>query len=138
MAGLKITQTGLSDVQRRLQAFGKKYPDEVGRALYLETEVEATEVKRRTPVWNPDRPLPPGHASGSLRNSVHVIGPVKSGDSYYCLIVASAPYAFVVHEDLEAIHKTGQARFIASVLDESRGTILGRVASRVDLSKTKE
>jgi hypothetical protein len=139
MAGIK--QAGIPDMQRKLRAFGRKYPDEVGRGLYLETEIEATEVKKRTPVWNPDNAVPKGHTPGSLRASVHVIGPVRVGDKVYTLIVAggtAAPYALYVHEDLEAFHKTGQAKYIESVILESRPFILQRVAARVELNRAAE
>lgn len=133
--------TGISDMQRKLRGFGRKYPDEVGRALYLETEIEATEVKRRTPVWNPDNPVPHGHVPGSLRASIHVVGPIRVGDAVYTLIVAggtAAPYALYVHEDLEAFHKTGQAKYIESVILESAPYILQRVARRVDLNRAAQ
>jgi hypothetical protein len=139
MAG--ITQTGLSDMQRRLRTFGRKYPDEIGRALYLETEIEATEVKKRTPVWNPDNPVPHGHVPGSLRASIHVIGPVRVGESVYTLIAAggtAAPYALYVHEDLEAFHRTGQAKYIESVILESAPYMMSRVAARVQLNRAAE
>lgn len=139
MAGAKFT--GTTDMQRKLRNFGRKYPDEVGAALYIETEIEATEVKRRTPVWNPDNPVPHGHVPGSLRASVHVVGPIRVGDRVYTLIVAggtAAPYALYVHEDLEAFHRTGQAKYIESVIRESAPYILARVARRVDLRRAME
>ncbi len=136
MAGIR--QTGISDMQRKLRIFGRKYPDEVGRALYLETEIEATEVKRRTPVWNPDNPVPTGHVPGSLRASIHVIGPIRIGDRVYTLIAAggtAAPYALYVHEDLEAFHRTGEAKYIESVILEAAPYLLGRVAKRVLINR---
>lgn len=47
----------------------------------------------------------------------------------------SAPYAIYVHEDLEAFHKVGQAKYIESVLMESRPFMAARVAKRIDLNK---
>lgn len=128
-------------MQRKLRTFGRKYPDEAGRALYLETEIEATEVKRRTPVWNPENPVPAGHVPGSLRASVHVIGPIRVGDRVYTLIAAggtSASYALYVHEDMEAFHRTGQAKYIESVILESQPYILQRVAKRIVLNRLTE
>jgi hypothetical protein len=128
-------------MQRKLRAFGRKYPDEVGRALYLETEIEATEVKKRTPSGTQTMRYPRGTRPGSLRASVHVIGPMRVGDKVYTLIVAggtAAPYALYVHEDLEAFHRTGQAKYIESVILESRPFILQRVAARVELNRAAE
>jgi hypothetical protein len=56
----------------------------------------------------------------------------------YALIVAggpAAPYAIYVHEDLEAIHPVGQAKFIESVLLESRPFMAARIAKRIDLNR---
>jgi hypothetical protein len=93
-------------------------------------------VKRRTPVWNSDRRLPRGRVSGALRASVRVIAPVRKGTSVFVLVAAggpSAPYAIYVHEDLDAFHKVGQAKYLESVILESRAFMAARVAKRVDL-----
>jgi hypothetical protein len=122
---------GVKEMQAKLKRFGNKFPDEVGRALFQESQVELTEVKRRTPV---DR--------GNLRSSEHVVGPViiNQGGSrlVYCLIVAggpSAPYAVYVHEDPDAFHKVGQWKYIESVIMESRQYMAARVAKRIELNR---
>lgn len=97
------------------------------RALYVEVEVEVKEVKRRTPV-----------DQGTLRGSVHQVGPTRRWRVIETMIVAggpSAPYAIYVHEDLDAFHKVGQAKFIESVILESRPFIGARVARRIDLTR---
>lgn len=118
---------GAAEVRRRLERFKKNLPEEVGAALYKETEIEAKEVKRRTPV---DR--------GNLRASVHVKGPFiyRSGKNvriFTRIAVGgpSAPYAIYVHEDLDAFHKVGQAKFLESVVLESRPYMAARVAKRL-------
>lgn len=119
--------SGVKAMQNRLRVGKKKFPDEITKALYQETEIEVTEVKRRTPVQ-----------FGNLRASVHQIGPTKIGDKYYTLIAAggpSAPYAIYVHENLEAFHKVGQAKFIESVILESRPHMAARVAKRIELNR---
>ena len=118
---------GAEAMKKRLQTFAKKFPDEVGRALYLETEIDAKEVKRRTPVRH-----------GTLRGSVHVQGPDRRWRTISTLIVAggpAAPYAVYVHENLEALHKVGQAKFLESVILESRPYITQRVAKRIELKR---
>lgn len=118
---------GFDQVQRNLRRLAIESPDEFGRALYQETEVEATESKRRTPV-----------DTGVLRASIHVEGPERSGRNISTRIVAggpAAPYALQVHEDLEAFHPVGQAKFIESTLNESRPHMANRVARRIDLNK---
>lgn len=115
----------------KLRRFAAKFPNEVGRALYIETEIELKEVKRRTPV-----------DTGELRASEHVVGPIikrsSKGPVIYCMIVAggpATPYAVYVHEDLDAFHKVGQAKFIESVLLESRPYMAMRVAKRIELNR---
>lgn len=115
------------EMRRRLLRFAEKFPNEVERALYQETEVEAKEVKRRTPV-----------DTGELRASVHVEGPTRQWRTIYTKIVAggpAAPYAIYVHEDLDAIHKVGQAKYIESVILESRPFMAARVGQRIDLNR---
>lgn len=92
--------------------------------------MDATEVKRRTPVDN-----------GTLRGTVHVEGPEIGDGMVSTSVVAggpSAPYAVIVHEDLTAQHKVGQAKFIESVIMESKATIGERVAKRVDLNRAAQ
>lgn len=116
----------------------RAFPDETASALYKETQIEATEVKRRTPVWNSDRPVPKGVVPGALRASVRVIGPQRQGARIWTLIAAggpSAPYAIFVHENLDDFHKIGQAKYIESVILESRPSIGMRVARRIDLAR---
>jgi hypothetical protein len=40
-----------------------------------------------------------------------------------------------VHEDLTALHKIGQAKYLESVIMESRPFMAARVARRMDLNK---
>jgi hypothetical protein len=114
-------------MQRRLLRLKQKFPDEVGRALYVETEIEVKEVKRRTPV-----------DKGPLRASVHQEGPTRNWRTIGTSIVAggpAAPYAIYVHENLEAFHPVGQAKFIESVILESRPHMGARVAKRIELQR---
>lgn len=118
---------GAAEMRARLLRLAQRLPNELARAIYQETEIEATEVKRRTPV-----------DEGTLRGTVHVEGPFQERRMIYTKIVAggpAAPYAVYVHEDLEAFHKVGQAKFIESVLLESTSHLLARVARRIDLNR---
>jgi hypothetical protein len=113
----------------KLRSVSKSMPQLIAAALYQETEVEAKEAKRRTPV-----------DTGNLRASIHVIGPKWRNNSryVYCLIAAggpAAPYAIYVHENLEAFHKVGQAKYIESVVLEARQHMARRVARRIQLNK---
>lgn len=105
----------------------KAFPQEVMRAVFQEVEVETKEVKKGTPV-----------RKGTLRGTVHQVGPKHEGQIISSTIVAggpAAPYAFFVHENLDAIHKVGRAKYIEAVLQESRPHIARRVARRIDLNR---
>lgn len=118
--------SGVAALSRKLTRLKEKFPDEVARALFIETEIEVKEAKRRTPV-----------DTGELRASVHQVGPTRQFRTIYTLIVAggpAAPYAIFVHENLEAFHKVGQAKYIESVIFESRPFIAARVAKRIELN----
>lgn len=118
---------GQDAMARRLKKVVDLVPSEVAKAMYLEMEIEATECKERTPV-----------DTGALRASEHVTLPEQGLKKISVSIVAggaTAPYAIKVHEDLEAHHPVGQAKFIESVLDESAPFMAERIARRVDLSK---
>lgn len=117
-------------MRNRLLRLKVNIPDQVELSLYQETQVEATEVKKRTPV-----------DKGNLRASVHSEGPFRNGRTIWTNIVAggsSAPYAVFVHEDPDAFHKVGQWKFIESVVLESAPFMLGRIARRIDLNKALE
>lgn len=112
---------------KKLQAFS---PDEFGRALRQEAEVEATECKKRCPV-----------DTGALRASIHVEGPKRAADDQRRIQASivgggpSAPYGLIVHEDLEAFHPVGEAKFIERPLKESAPYLPDRIAKRIDLNK---
>jgi hypothetical protein len=115
-------------MRAKLARLASRFPDEVKRALYIETEIEVKEVKRRTPV-----------DKGPLRASVHQQGPDRSGvRTIGTAIVAggtAAPYAIYVHENLDAFHAVGQAKFIESVILEARPHMGRRVAKRIELHR---
>jgi hypothetical protein len=86
-------------------------------------EVKRTEVVKRTP-----------KDTGALRNTIFVDGPTQDGNIVRASIVAGGPaaqYAIVQHEDLSLRHTEGQAKYIESVLLESRATIGSEVGALV-------
>lgn len=124
---MNLKVKGLNEVRARLRAIAKKSPSVVGRALFDEAEIEATEAKKRTPV-----------DTGALRASIHVTPPTTTGRLVRVEIVAggpAVPYALIVHEDEEAFHKVGGPFYISSVLKESERHMLQRIARRLDLSQ---
>lgn len=115
---------GLNGVLAKLAELGNGLPRELGNALRAEAEIEMTEAKRRTPV-----------RFGHLRASGYVEGPIiAQGDIAVRLAFGgpSAPYAIYVHENMEAFHPVGQAKFLESVLLESAPYLAERVAARMN------
>lgn len=109
-----------------LKRLAKNYPNVLLRAHRVETEIETTEVRRRTPV-----------DSGALVGTVHAEGPYVNMRSIYSMIVAGGPaaaYAVIVHEDPYPFHPVGQWKYIESVLMESKDYFMARVVARAQLS----
>lgn len=130
---LKGRMTGVREMTKLLKQIADKFPDHVAAALYQEAQIEATEMKRRTPVDTTEGAPHPGN----LRNSIHVEEPERRGRTISVTIAtgAQAPYAIFVHENPDAIHPIGQWKFMESVLDESRAWMAARIAKRVHLDK---
>jgi Bacteriophage HK97-gp10, putative tail-component len=121
--------------QREIKSMLKKMTDlqqgfkfEAGRALYMEGQIEMTEAKKRTPV-----------DTGTLQASGTVSLPeTGKGDAVKVRLYfggAAKAYALYVHEDLEAFHKQGQAKFLESVLNESAPYMKARIAKRINLNR---
>jgi Bacteriophage HK97-gp10, putative tail-component len=118
----EITFKGQERVERELMRLSRASKVAAGQALREEAEIEMTEAKQRTPV-----------RTGALRASGHVEGPFATGDVEVLLIFGNAAvdYAAYVHENLEAHHAVGQAKFLESVLTESAPYFAARVARRI-------
>lgn len=115
--------TGSDAMLKRLVRVREQFPDRFGAALEKEAEIEATECKKRCPV-----------ATGALRATIHVEGPKREGRKIQCSIVAGGPsagYALTVHEDLDAYHKNGEAKFIERPLKESAPHMSERLTERL-------
>jgi len=125
--------SGVQSMVAKLKTISAKFPDRVAEALYQEAQIEATEMKRRTPVdTTRDAPHP-----GNLRNSIHVERPKRRGREISVMIATGrqAPYAIYVHENPDAFHPVGQWKFMESVLNESRPYMAQRIARRVQLNR---
>jgi hypothetical protein len=116
---------------RKIRQIAKNSPDQFAAALYQEASIESKECQRSTPV-----------KTGNLRATIHVEGPTReglSGRRIICAIVAGSSaitYALFVHENLEAFHETGDAKYIERPLNESAPYMAARIAARIDLNKT--
>jgi hypothetical protein len=113
-------------MMEKLRTIGARFPNRVKTAMKVECEIELTEMKRRTPV-----------DEGSLRASEHLEGPEgEAGGTFEVRWSAggpAAPYAIHVHENLDAHHPVGQAKFMESVLLESLPHMGKRIGKRIGL-----
>lgn len=112
---------GTERVIRNIRRLADNNPRAAQQSLRAEAEAEMVEMKKRTPV-----------KTGALKGSGRVedFGPGEIGIKW----VFGGPgidYALPVHEDLEAFHPVGQAKYMESVLNESLRFIPTRVATRM-------
>jgi hypothetical protein len=122
-------------------------PVRVEAALYTEAQVEMTESKRRCPVSPTKaqfkamgRSAPKNLRPGTLRASGYVNRPEREGRKLTVTMGyggAAEAYAVVQHERLDYRHTTGQAKYLESVLNESRPYMLQRMATRLQIPKGK-
>jgi hypothetical protein len=115
-----------TDVRRRLVTAAHRMPDAAGRAMYEELEIEMAEMKAQTPV-----------DTGALRSTGHVEPPVISGREIRVDLGfggPAAPYAVIVHEDLDAHHPVGNAKYVERPLLESAPFLPERIGRRLNLA----
>lgn len=113
---------GLDRALSQMTAVAQGMAAKFAAAAKAELEIEMTEAKRRTPV-----------DTGNLRAS-GTVTEQWSGREYTITLSfggPAAPYALQVHENLEAFHKSGQAKFLESVLLESAPYLAKRIALRM-------
>lgn len=116
---------GAKELMEKLARLVTRVPDAFGVALYQVALQEMNEAKKRTPI-----------DTGALKASGEVQRPEWNGREVSVVLQFGGPtvdYAVHVHENLEAIHPHGQAKFLESVLLESAPYIPARVAARIDL-----
>ena len=116
---------GADKMKAKIAKITAKIPHAAGAALYAEALIEMAESMQRTPV-----------DTGALRASHITHKPYLSlGGKEISVTIevggSAAPYALAVHEDLEAFHKTGQAKYLESTLMESARFIPERVGKRL-------
>jgi hypothetical protein len=119
----KGADAALRDI-KKLKAFA---PDQFAKALYQEAQIELREIKQVTP-----------YDTGALRASESLTQPKREGRRIWVEISAggpTVPYAFIVHEDTEAFHKHGQAKYLEQPLRDSAPSLPGRIAARIRLNE---
>lgn len=135
--GMTVDIKGIKEFSDNLLALSREMPGAVAAALYKEAQIEMTEAKKRTPV-----------DTGALRNSGRVEKPKVAEDGISVRMAFgglsggsmsngqgtlrdTSHYAINVHENLDAFHKVGQAKYLESVINESGKYLPARVGKRV-------
>lgn len=115
---IELTIRGIEQVNARLAQLAQEYPQQARAALYQEAEIEMAESKRRVPV-----------DTGALHDS----GRVEVVDDGVRLAYgdAAVDYAIYVHENLEALHPVGEAKFLERPILEALPYLAERVARRI-------
>ena len=123
-AAFSVEVKGLDAAIRDLGALIRSLgPTAIGDALETELEVEKTECQRRCPV-----------EFGTLRASITVDRATVTAQGMSCRIYAggaAAGYALYVHENLQAHHPNGEAKFIERPLLEAAPSLGQRIAARL-------
>jgi len=126
---VRMSIKGVVQVTEQVRRMINNSPDEFGRALMIETKVEAKECAKRAP-----------KDSGDLREDIHAEGPERVGNrikSYVRTSEKTAHYALIQHEDLELYHDDGEAKFIERPLTESAPYMAERIAAHINLDRVK-
>lgn len=127
MPEITLKIDGLDRLERQLNKLAQGMGESAGNALRAEAEVEMTEAKRLTPVL-----------TGALRGSGHVTGPDWRGRTITVTMGfggPAAPYAVYVHQDEEAFHRNGQAKFLEEPLLQAAPHLPRRVAARMSMTR---
>jgi len=119
---------GLREMLAKFKDLKNKFPDKVANELYLTGQLIMTESKRRVPV-----------KTGNLRASGQVARPERTEGRKIVVTLsyggAAVDYAVPVHENLEAEHPHGQAKYLESVLNEYVETAGEEIAARIHFDK---
>lgn len=113
------TITGAVELNARLKNWQSRMKKEVAAALYAEALVIQRTSMSRTPV-----------DTGALRASHETTQPDVKSDEISVTIKVGGPaaqYAVHVHEDLEATHRVGQAKFLESAIREAEPYLMKKI-----------
>lgn len=118
--GTRLDLSGIEEMRKKADVAKREFRNAVVRAVKKFERIEGKEMDKRTPV-----------DTGELIESRFEGEPVVNGDTIEAVMGYTAEHAEIVHEDLEAHHSVGQAKYMESVLNESGPHFLERVAEDV-------
>lgn len=111
---------GVKEMKAKMALLGMQFRQSVTRAVTNFGIIEMNEMQERVPM-----------DTGELSNSGFVGKPEIKGNHVTLQLGFTAPHAMVVHEDLEAKHTNGEAKYLESVLNESEPFFADRVGEDV-------
>ncbi len=119
---------GVSEFNKRILNFIKATEEETRNAVHEEAEAILKEARNRTPV-----------RFGALKASGQVVDETPLGSHDVKVVIGfggpDAPYAIFVHENLEAKHTTGRAKFLESAVQDAVPGMSARIAERIMRSR---
>lgn len=125
----KTKLLGEEALQNKLRTIARKFPDEVERALFIAAGEILTDSKEN---FVPVR-------LGTLRGTGIVLAPERKAGRLIEVTIAfggpSAPYAIVQHENLDYVHRVGEAKYLERPLMNAVSGLAKRLAQIIDLSR---
>ena len=115
-----VTFRGFREFKAALRALGAAAPAFARRALVVEAEQIMTQAKRLTPVM-----------TGALRASGQVVADETRARVVLGFGNSAVGYAVPVHENLQARHPGGQAKFLEQPLMEALRGMDARLAAAI-------
>jgi hypothetical protein len=112
--------TGAKEVAAKMRLTAERFRASAIRAVENFEIIEMNEMQKRVPF-----------DTGELSNSGYITKPVWNGNRISAEMGFRAAHAMVVHEDLEAFHPIGQAKYMESVLNESEPFFAARCADDI-------
>lgn len=121
---MRFEVEGLSDLLTTLGSMDSRVLHAAKEALVIEGETVMTRAKRLTPV-----------DTGALRSSGRVQAPVLESPTRASVTLGfggpAKVYAIYVHEDLNARHRVGQAKFLEQPVREAASRFARNVSAHV-------
>jgi hypothetical protein len=111
---------GVSEMKTKLLMLSRGSREAAIEGVDIFGNTEMNEMQARVPV-----------KTGELKSSGYVDRPVVRGTHITQEMGFTAEHAMVVHEDLEAFHYNGEAKFMESVHNESEPYFATRVGNYV-------
>jgi hypothetical protein len=123
MSDIRVEVKGTKGLAQALDRYGRKAKRALKAALFQEAEGIMTQAKQIVPVRD-----------GFLKGSGHVRLPQEQSGGVSIELGfggPAAPYAVIVHEDLNAFHKVGQAKYLEEPVNQAKPGMSGRIARDV-------